>query len=70
MLVSITWLLLAGHTSSYIPNSHGTDDEGSRREILRHGQNEEDGRGDAQGDGVRGGDEEAVTTPRELDHLG
>ena len=30
----------------------------------RHGQNEEDGEGDAQGDGGHGGDEEAVTTPR------
>ena len=31
---------------------------------ARHGQNEEDGGGDAQGDGGRGGDEEAITTPR------
>ena len=42
----------------------GTDDEGSCQEIPRHGQNKEDGGGDAHGDGGRGGDEEAVTTPQ------
>ena len=42
----------------------------ARREIPRHGQNEEDGRGDAQGDGGRGGDEEAVTTPRRIRSFG
>ena len=38
--------------------------------IPRHGQNEEDGGGDVQGDRGRGGDEEAVTTPRRIRSFG
>ena len=36
--------------------------------MPRHGHNDEDGGGDAQGDGGRGGDEEVVTTPWPATH--